>query len=903
MIQIPQAMRGKKLKPFSAFSVTGGSSLGLTSFARPRANQVHPNHGQGTSAEAGGARSSGAGTDEGGEGDGEVVGTAKRRSLFATRGGRGRPPNQYDALTREYKEAKARGEVYTSGGQKKNGWEISRRFLYRLLDEPDSSRAASVIAWFIFSLILMSTATFCVETLPEIQRDCHAMAVIYYLDVTAVSVFTLEYILRWYASANRLTFPIFLKNIIDILAIAPFYLSPLPPLCEQGVVLGRSSPLAVVDLRFLRLLRVFRTFKLSGYGPQLELVVSAVRESKEMLMMFLINLMIVIIVFSSIAYFAERGQNEDFSSIPASCWWAIVTVLTVGYGDMAPTTVTGKLVASLLMVIALVVIALPVSIIGTNFTLEWERFKEEQKAVLRAMKLPGKLKQAYPSLEMWMEDLNQHCYSLRKETASMRKLSKELQKALPENQMSMLEEIMKSAEALKALIQEDISTSTTSIAKMLKRIQETQERLTALNKEAKSCLRQSLRAVQKSFSGACLLQTPGDPKEHNGLKDLRRYGGFVLLNIIGCKGLPVNNKLADIPDAYVAVSSGVESVKTSVVNNSSSPYFDETLLLLVDDPEVPISVDVFDKEMFSKDEFLGSCKITLPWAPADSTPRDPLATWKPMAMNLEGSAKDCGILMMQYAFYELRSLTEEQLANPDLWPRLMQLTTSIDVPSIVSKDVLEEIAQLTESTAEDGGNARHPGEPSASISSSHPGCPADSMDLMGTYGSTSRGQDASFLGDTVTTSGTGRLSTSLLPVRGAPPEFRPLLEDTLTGSIVSSDGHISPFGSLLPMANPAPVSARFSGELLPTAPHEPPSPLPGGASPTPAAAESNDARAVAGRSSAESTLGGYPQNVPPLRDKSALSPCGDATNTPAGSPTVAIPENPHPESGLRQQDR
>lgn len=177
------------------------------------------------------------------------------------------------------------------------------------------------------------------------------------------------------------------------------------------------------------------------------------------------------------------------------------------------------------------------------------------------------------------------------------------------------------------------------------------------------------------------------------------------------------------------------------------------------------------------------------------------------------------------------------------------------------------------------------------------------MDLMGTYGSTSRGQDASFLGDTVTTSGTGRLSTSLLPVRGAPPEFRPLLEDTLTGSIVSSDGHISPFGSLLPMANPAPVSARFSGELLPTAPHEPPSPLPGGASPTPAAAESNDARAVAGRSSAESTLGGYPQNVPPLRDKSALSPCGDATNTPAGSPTVAIPENPHPENGLRQQDR
>jgi hypothetical protein len=101
---------------------------------------------------------------------------------------------------------------------------------------------ASVIAWFIFSLILLSTATYCVETLPEIGQDCHAMSIIYWLDVTAVSVFTLEYILRWYASPSRLYFPIHLKNIIDILAIAPFYLSPLPPLCDGDHVVRPSSP-------------------------------------------------------------------------------------------------------------------------------------------------------------------------------------------------------------------------------------------------------------------------------------------------------------------------------------------------------------------------------------------------------------------------------------------------------------------------------------------------------------------------------------------------------------------------------------------------------------------------------------------------------------------------------------
>lgn len=110
-------------------------------------------------------------------------------------------------------------------------------------------------------------------------------------------------------------------------------------------------------------------------------------------------------------------------------------------------------------------------------------------------------------------------------------------------------------------------------------------------------------------TAACLLQA-GDSNEANGLKDLRRFKGFLLVNVIGCKGLPVNNKLADIPDAYVTIASGVEAVKTSVVNNSASPYFDETLILLVDNPSTVVTIDVYDKEMFSKDEFLVSLPAT-----------------------------------------------------------------------------------------------------------------------------------------------------------------------------------------------------------------------------------------------------------------------------------------------------
>ena len=189
-----------------------------------------------------------------------------------------------------------------------------------------------------------------------------------------------------------------------------------------------------------------------------------------------------------------------FDSIPASCWWAIVTVLTVGYGDMSPTTVQGKLVASLLMIIALVVIALPVSIIGTNFTLEWEKSKNEQKAILRASKLPSKLKDIYPQLETWMEEVAKHCYDLRKETRELKVVSKDIKTVQPQDQLEVMEKLVKSANTLTGLASDEVEEAVNACAAIAKRLESIHQKLVELNEDAKEQLQDSLQVAQETFS-------------------------------------------------------------------------------------------------------------------------------------------------------------------------------------------------------------------------------------------------------------------------------------------------------------------------------------------------------------------------------------------------------------------
>ena len=203
---------------------------------------------------------------------------------------------------------------------------------------------------FILILILYSIVTMTLETMPEMR---HYRTFFVWSEFVVVSIFTVEYVVNWVASRNR-RYPLTPLAIIDLLAILPFYL-------QLGVDLR--------GLRAFRLLRVFRLLKLARYSKSLQLLGEALRRSGPELLAFGFVGLIVIYISAMCLYYAEHNaQPEVFSSIPATFWWAIVTLTTVGYGDVYPMTAIGKVVAAVVMISGVGFVAVPTSIITVKFS-------------------------------------------------------------------------------------------------------------------------------------------------------------------------------------------------------------------------------------------------------------------------------------------------------------------------------------------------------------------------------------------------------------------------------------------------------------------------------------------------------------------------------------------------------
>ncbi len=178
--------------------------------------------------------------------------------------------------------------------------------------------------------------------------------------------FTVEYLLRLYSSPQPLRYARSFFGIIDLLAILPTYLS---------LFFGGLQYLLVV--RVLRVLRVFRIFKLMPYLQQAGFLLEAMLASRQKILVFYVAVLGLVTVFGSILYVIEGGEN-GFTSIPRSIYWAVVTLTTVGYGDIAPKTPLGQAVASLVMMTGYAIIAVPTGI----FTAELARtISQRLKAV------------------------------------------------------------------------------------------------------------------------------------------------------------------------------------------------------------------------------------------------------------------------------------------------------------------------------------------------------------------------------------------------------------------------------------------------------------------------------------------------------------------------------------------
>ncbi|XP_057317686.1 potassium voltage-gated channel subfamily A member 1-like isoform X2 [Hydractinia symbiolongicarpus] len=252
-----------------------------------------------------------------------------------------------------------------------------QRKIWELFEFPDTSTAARILAgWSIF-VIVLSITVFCVETLPEFSKEDSENTTStennsrnkftqpwFSLELGCIVWFTFEYIMRLISSPQKWKFLKSFLNVIDLLAIAPYFIT-------LSLSNGDTTPLSV--LRVVRLVRVFRIFKLSRHSLGLRILGHTLKASVSELGMLIFFLILGVILFSSAIFYAEQGQNDEFQSIPDTFWYCLVTMTTVGYGDKVPATLIGKLVGSLCAIVGVLMIALPVPVIVSNFEFFYKR--------------------------------------------------------------------------------------------------------------------------------------------------------------------------------------------------------------------------------------------------------------------------------------------------------------------------------------------------------------------------------------------------------------------------------------------------------------------------------------------------------------------------------------------------
>ncbi|MGB5006384.1 MAG: ion transporter [Ferruginibacter sp.] len=181
-------------------------------------------------------------------------------------------------------------------------------------------------------------------------------------------IFSIEYILRLVCIKKPWRYVFSFLGLIDLLAIIPGYLS---------LFFAGSQSLMV--LRALRLLRIFRIFKLTHFLSEMQFLGVAIKGSLRKISIFMLIVLTLVVIMGSVMYLVEGGKN-GFNSIPDSIYWAIVTITTVGYGDISPVTALGKFVASIIMLMGYAIIAVPTGIITTEMALATRKKEQQQHA-------------------------------------------------------------------------------------------------------------------------------------------------------------------------------------------------------------------------------------------------------------------------------------------------------------------------------------------------------------------------------------------------------------------------------------------------------------------------------------------------------------------------------------------
>jgi voltage-gated potassium channel len=204
-------------------------------------------------------------------------------------------------------------------------------------------------------LIVISVLTVMLESIASLQ-DRYA-GLFLAIEWAVTILFTLEYLLRLWIVHRPRRYAISFFGIIDLLSILPAYISLLLPVSHYLVI-----------IRVLRLLRIFRVFKLAKYVRDSNTILIALRNSRYKITVFLMSIFLLVLVLGSMMYVVEGHVNEGFDSIPRAIYWAIITLTTVGYGDITPVTPLGQMIASLVMIMGYSIIAVPTGIVSAEMT-------------------------------------------------------------------------------------------------------------------------------------------------------------------------------------------------------------------------------------------------------------------------------------------------------------------------------------------------------------------------------------------------------------------------------------------------------------------------------------------------------------------------------------------------------
>uniref|UniRef100_A0A8C1TCR1 A-type voltage-gated potassium channel KCND1 n=1 Tax=Cyprinus carpio TaxID=7962 RepID=A0A8C1TCR1_CYPCA len=254
-----------------------------------------------------------------------------------------------------------------------------RETMWRAFENPHTSTMALVFYYVTGFFIAVSVMANVVETVPcgsgpnrakEVSCGERYALAFFCLDTACVMIFTVEYLLRLIAAPSRYKFVKSVMSIIDVVAIMPYYI---------GLVMTDNEDVSGAFVT-LRVFRVFRIFKFSRHSAGLRILGYTLKSCASELGFLLFSLTMAIIIFATVMFYAEKGSTATkFTSIPAAFWYTIVTMTTLGYGDMVPKTIIGKVFGSICSLSGVLVIALPVPVIVSNFSRIYHQSQRAEK--------------------------------------------------------------------------------------------------------------------------------------------------------------------------------------------------------------------------------------------------------------------------------------------------------------------------------------------------------------------------------------------------------------------------------------------------------------------------------------------------------------------------------------------